>query len=174
MFVIRVTSLTSTCIHSHASIHTCMPKRIQLYQNHQHNYWPDNSLSVHQVFQPLIDISLLFAYICFLYNIWYRAVVVRFFLLFVSFFSILFGGVVVVVVAVIRFDSNSHEHIEMKSTSFCGKSVNHCYYVIFVCIRCRHTSFIYYSSHYKKYMVGSVWEWCGMFIVGSFRALCRI
>lgn len=28
----------------------------------------------------------------------------------------------------VSFDSNSHEHIEIKSTSFCSKSVNHCYY----------------------------------------------
>lgn len=68
MFVICVTSH----IHRHREWDNCF-ERIPSNQNHQHQRWPDNSLSAHQVFEPLIDISLLFAYICFLYSIWYRA-----------------------------------------------------------------------------------------------------
>lgn len=111
---------------------------------HQHisTTWPDNSLSVRFCLKYLsrfIDISLLFDVVV------------------ISVFYITFGIVPLFVISYIyccstsafffrsfrTLDSNSHEYIEMKSTSFCSKSVNHCYYVIFVCIRCRHTSFLF-------------------------------
>lgn len=49
---------------------------------------------------------------------------------------------------------------------FRSKSVNHCYYVIFVCIRCRHTSFIYdyisFNEIKTTYVECFVWYFIGL------------
>lgn len=117
-----VTSFKHTHLHTHTHISTpsLLPTAAQIIR-------AICSTSI----WAAIDISLLFAvfiFICFLYNIWYRAVCSIVVVVAIAGPLLLLPLLLLFFVHFVSFDSNSHEHIEIKSTSFCSKSVNHCYY----------------------------------------------